>query len=69
MDVLFGGRRLGGMSEPRGAGTAGGLLFIAVLLVLGYLVVTAVAGLIKWLLGVAIIIVVIAMIIRVVSRR
>ncbi len=57
------------MSEPRGAGAAGGLLFIAVLLVVGYLLVSAVAGVLKWLIGVALIIVVIAMVVRVVSRR
>jgi hypothetical protein len=57
------------MTEPRGAGTAGGLLFLAVVLVLGYLVVTAVAGFLKWLIGVALVVVVIALAIKVLSRR
>ncbi|HUG86293.1 MAG TPA: hypothetical protein VMM13_17135 [Euzebya sp.] len=57
------------MSEPRGAGNAGGLLFIAVMLVLGYLVISAVAGFLKWLIGVAFVVVIIAMIVRVLSRR
>lgn len=35
------------MAEPRGAGPAGGLLFLAVVLFVGYLAVRAVAGLIK----------------------
>ena len=57
------------MSEPRGAGTAGGLLFLAVVLVLGYLLVSAVAGVLKWLIGAALVVVVIAMGVRVLSRR
>ena len=57
------------MSEPRGAGSAGGLLFIAVVLIIGYLLISAVAGLLKWLIGVAIVVVIVAMIARVLSRR
>lgn len=57
------------MSEPRGAGSAGGLLFIVVLLVVGYLAITAIAGVLKWLIAVAIIIAIAAMIVRVLSRR
>lgn len=57
------------MSEPRGAGTAGGLLFLAVVLVLGYLLVSAVAGILKWLIGAALVVVVVAMGVRILSRR
>lgn len=69
MDSRSPGRRLVVMSEPRGAGNAGGLLFIAVMLVLAYLVISAVAGFLKWLIGVAFVVVIIAMIVRVLSRR
>ncbi len=55
--------------EPRGAGTSGGLLFLAVMLVIGYLLVSAVAGLLKWLIGVAFVVVIIAMGARIISRR
>ena len=57
------------MSEPRGAGTAGGLLFLAVLLVLGYLLVSAVAGVLKLVIGLALVVVVIAIGVRVLARR
>ncbi len=39
------------MAEPRGAGRGGGLLFLGVVAVVAYLVVTAVAGALKFLLG------------------
>ncbi len=55
--------------EPRGAGSAGGLLFLAVVLFLGYLVITVVAGVLKWLIGVALVVVVVALGIRVLTRR
>lgn len=55
--------------EPRGAGSAGGLLFVAVLLFLAYLVVTTLAGILKWLIAALFILVVVGFAIRVVSRR
>jgi hypothetical protein len=57
------------MAEPRGAGSAGGLLFTAVLLVVAYLVVTTVAGILKWLLGTAILVVAAVLLVRVLMRR
>ncbi|CAN5115600.1 hypothetical protein BH23ACT9_BH23ACT9_30510 [soil metagenome] len=57
------------MSEPRGAGTAGGLLFTAVLLVLAYLAVTVIAGFVRWIIGTAILVVVVVLLVKVVSRR
>jgi hypothetical protein len=58
------------MSDPRGgAGTAGGLLFVAVILVIGYLLVSAVAGVLKFVIGAAILLVVAALVIRVLQRR
>lgn len=57
------------MSEPKGAGTAGGLLFTLVMLFLAYLAVTAIAGFIRWVVGAALIVVAILLIGRVLSRR
>lgn len=57
------------MREPRGAGSSGGLLFIAVVLVVGYLAITAIAGVLRWLIGVALIVVVVALVVRVLDRR
>lgn len=57
------------MSEPRGAGMGGGLLFTAIVLVLGYLVITSVLGVVKWILGAAFIVVVIALALSVLKRR
>ncbi len=56
-------------TEPKGAGSAGGLLFLAVMLFLGYLLITAVAGLLKWLIGVALVVVVLVLGVRVLTRR
>ena len=52
-----------------GAGSAGGLLFIAVLLIVGWVVITTVVGFIKWVIGVAILLAVVALAVRVLSRR
>jgi hypothetical protein len=57
------------MSEPRGAGTAGGLLFIAVLLFVAYLAVTAVAGVLKFVIGTAFVVVIIALGLSILKRR
>ncbi len=57
------------MSEPSGAGTAGGLLFTLVMLFLAYLAVTAIAGFIRWVIGAALIVVAILLIGRVLTRR
>lgn len=57
------------MAEPRGAGRSGGLLFLAVALFVGYLVVTAVAGVIRLVLTIAIGVVVLALAASVLRRR
>ncbi len=57
------------MAEPRGAGRAGGLLFLLVALFVGYLAVQAVAGLLRLAIGVAIVVVLAALVINVVRRR
>ncbi|MBA2528402.1 MAG: hypothetical protein H0V19_00310 [Euzebyales bacterium] len=57
------------MAEPRHAGRSGGLLFLAVLLFVTYLVVTAVAGLARFLLGGASLIVVVVLALNVLRRR
>ena len=54
---------------PRGAGPAGGLLFLAVILFLAYLVVTAIVGALRWLIGLAFVVVVIGLAVSVVRRR
>ncbi|WP_370327462.1 hypothetical protein [Euzebya sp.] len=56
-------------SEPRGAGPVGGLLFLAVVLVVGYLVITTIAGILKWLISAALVVVVILLAVRVLTRR
>ena len=56
-------------NEPRGAGTGGGLLFLVVGLVVGYLVLTALAGLVRWVLGVALVVGLVILALRVVGRR
>ena len=55
--------------EPRGAGPAGGLLFVAVLLFVGYLLVEAIAGLVQWVLGAALLVVVVVLVVTVLRRR
>ncbi len=45
------------MADPRGAGRSGGLLFLALGLFVLYLVVTAVAGVLKFVLGAALLVV------------
>ena len=57
------------MREPRGAGSSGGLLFIAVVLVVGYLAITAIAGVLRLVIGVALVLVVIGLVVRVLQRR
>jgi len=57
------------VAEPRGAGRSGGLLFLAVALFVGYLVVTAVAGVIRLVLTIAIGVVVLALAASVLRRR
>ena len=57
------------MSEPRGAGIAGGLLFAAVVLFLGYLAIVTIVGFVRWLVGMALVIAVIVLIVRVLNRR
>ena len=57
------------MVEPRGAGRSGGLLFVLVWVFVLYLVVTAVAGLLKLVLTAAMVVVLVALIANVVRRR
>ena len=57
------------MAEPRGAGRSGGLLFLAVGLFVLYLVITAVAGLAKFLLSLAIVVVLVLLAVNVFRRR
>ena len=56
------------MAEPRGAGRSGGLLFLAVGLFLLYLIITAVAGVLKFVLGVAVVVVLVALAVNVFRR-
>ena len=56
------------MREPRGAGRSGGLLFLAVGLFVLYLIVTAVAGLLKFVLSAAVVVVLVALAINVLRR-
>ena len=56
------------MAEPRGAGRSGGLLFLAVGLFLLYLIVTAVAGVLKFVLGAAVVVVLVALAVNVLRR-
>ena len=57
------------MAEPRGAGRSGGLLFLAVGLFVLYLVVSAVTGVLKFVLGVGIVVVLVAFAVSVFRRR
>ncbi|MBA2576001.1 MAG: hypothetical protein H0V05_05070 [Euzebyaceae bacterium] len=57
------------MAEPRGAGSGGGLLFLALTLFVAYLAVTAVAGVLRFLLGTALLVVVAALALSVLRRR
>ena len=57
------------MAEPRGAGPAGGLLFMAVVAFLAYLALTTLLGFLRWLLGVGLIIILVVLAVRVVNRR
>ena len=57
------------MAEPRGAGKSGGLLFLAVGLFVLYLVITAVAGALKFLLSAAVIVVLALLALNVFRRR
>ncbi len=57
------------MAEPRGAGRSGGLLFLAVGLFVLYLVVTAVAGVLKFVLGAALVFVLGVFAVSVFRRR
>lgn len=57
------------MTEPRGAGRAGGLLFLAVGLFVLYLVVTAVAGVMKVVIGAVLVVALLAFAVSVVRRR
>jgi hypothetical protein len=54
--------------EPRGAGRSGGLLFLAVGVFVLYLVISAVAGVLKFILGVALVVVLGALAINVLRR-
>lgn len=54
--------------SPGGAGSAGGLLFIVVLVILGWVVITTVVGFIKWVIGVAIFLAVVSFAVKVLSR-
>ncbi len=57
------------MPEPRGAGRSGGLLFLGVGLFVLYLIVTAVAGILKFILAGALVVVLAAFAINVLRRR
>ena len=57
------------MPEPRGAGRSGGLLFLAVGIFVLYLVISAVAGVLKFILGVVLIVVLGALALNVLRRR
>ena len=51
-----------------GAGPAGGLLFLAVMLFVGYLAITAVAGILRLIIGLALLIVLAMLAVRVLRR-
>jgi hypothetical protein len=55
--------------EPRGAGRSGGLLFLAVGIFVLYLVITVVAGVLKFILGLGLVVVLAALAINVLRRR
>lgn len=57
------------MREPRGAGRSGGLLFLAVGIFVLYLVITVVAGVLKFILGLGLVVVLAALAINVLRRR
>ena len=57
------------MVEPRGAGRSGGLLFVLVWVFVLYLVITAVAGVLKLLLTAAMVVVLVALVVNVLRRR
>ncbi len=53
----------------RGAGVGGGLLFLALLLFVGYLVLEAVVGVLRFLMGTAFLAVMVVLALRVLRRR
>lgn len=57
------------MSEPRGAGSAGGLLFVVVLLFVGFLVLRALVGLVRIAVTAVILVAVISLVVRALDRR
>lgn len=57
------------MAEPRGAGRSGGLLFLAVGLFVLYLVVTAVAGVVKFVITAVLLVVLALLAVNVFRRR
>ena len=56
------------MAEPRGAGRSGGLLFLIVGLFVLYLVITAVAGLLKFVISAAILVALVVLALNVFRR-
>jgi len=69
--VVWPGRStsVGDMSEPRGAGMGGGLLFLAVVLFLGYLVITTIVGILKWIVGAVLVLAVVGMALKIADRK
>ncbi len=57
------------MAEPRGAGRGGGLLFLAVVAFVAYLVVVAVTGVLKFILGAVLTAVLVLFALSVLRRR
>jgi hypothetical protein len=57
------------MAAGRGAGRGGGLLFLAVVLFVAYLAITAVAGVLRFVLGTAFLVVVALLALNVLRRR
>ncbi len=47
----------------------GGLLFLAVVLFLGYLVITTIVGILKWIVGAVLVLAVVGMAMRIADRR
>ena len=56
------------MPEPRDAGRSGGLLFLAVMLFVAYLAITALAGAARLVVGTALLVVVILLALNVFRR-
>lgn len=58
-----------GTKPTRGAGVGGGLLFLAVAVFVAWLVVKVVVGFLQWVLGIALVVLLVAIAFNVLRRR